>query len=634
MPDAKRYRERWEALKQERSSWLEHWRELGEQLQPRRPRFLQTDRNKGYKKNDKIINNTPLRAVRTLSSGMMSGITSPARPWFHLIIPDTNKSSAVDQWIYEVERRMLQVMARSNLYNALPLVYADIGVFGTSAMIIEEDEQDVIRAYVLPIGQYALASSFRLSVDTLYRELSITVGQFVQRFGLDRADDRIRRCWERGRYDDWVNVLHSVSPRYENYDTEGEQDEMEQPGPDHDTGEMELPEDPAEEGGFLVAAAEDTAEEPRGQDMGGMGMPAMKSGYGLPMQNEGPGDVEEIIPPEDMPWKSCWMNLDANDDNFLIYEGGFNEWPAMCCRWNITGEDVYGNSPGMDSLGDAKALQLYEKRKAQAIDKIVNPPMKAPSTLRGQRASILPGDVTYLDQMGPGTSFEPALIISPQIVQMMDATIREHEQRINGAFYADLWLAITNDQRSIPATAREIVERHEEKMLQLGPTLERIQDELLDPMIERIFAIMHRRGMIPPAPQEIANRPIRVEYISVMSKAQKLVGTAAVERMLQLAANIAPMKPDIVQKIDFDATLEEYADMIGTPPRCVKEQVLVDQERQAQAQAQADQQRMQAATVGAENTKTLANATLDQDNALSRLMTSIGASPVAGGLPQ
>jgi hypothetical protein len=305
----------------------------------------------------------------------------------------------------------------------------------------------------------------------------------------------------------------------------------------------------------------------------------------------------------------------------------------MAARWNLTGEDIYGSDcPGMVALGDSRALQLYEKRKAQAVDKIVNPPMKGPSSLRGQRASLLPGDITYLDAVGPGTSFEPAFILHPQAIQIFDETIGQHEQRINAAFYADLWLAITNDQRSIPATAREIVERHEEKMLQLGTTLERIQDELLDPMIERIFSIMFKRNLIPEAPREFqGGKTIKVEYISVMAKAQKLVGTAAIERLLQVAVNTYAVKPDVLDKIDTDKALEEYADMVGTPPSILVAQSQVDQVRAQRAQEQQRMAQLQQENLATQNTKNLASSTLENDNGLSRLMTSIGAAPAAGG---
>lgn len=624
---------RWSSLKEERNSWIDHWRDLGENLGPRRPRFLLTERNKGTRKNQHIINNTPLRAVRTLSSGMMSGITSPARPWFRLTTPTAwAKTPAVATWLYEVEKRMAEVMAKSNLYNALPLVYTDLGVFGTSAMVVEEDEEDVIRCYVLPIGQYATASSYRLTVDTIYREYSFTTAQMVQKFGLKRCSRRIKEAWKKGRLDEWHTVLHVVEPRY--LDTEdlreGEIDEME--GPGEDAGVLKAKPEATEKSDMVDANGEPDllglSSGPNGQDTNSEPDDGTS---GLPTQPT--RSTEAIYAPQEMPWASIYLDMAAADDeDGILHEGGFNEWPVLCPRWNITGEDVYGSSPGMDALGDCRALQLYEKRKAQAIDKIVNPPMKGPGSLRNQRASLLPGDITYLDNTGQGTSFEPAMVLPPQAVQILDMSIKEHESRINAAFYADLWLAITNDDRSIPATAREIVERHEEKMLQLGPTLERIQDELLDPLVERIFAIMYRRGLIPQAPREIQGQELRVEYISVMSKAQKLVGTAAVERLLSVATGIAQVNPQIVDKLDFDAMLEEYADMVGVAPQIIKDQAQVVETRKQRDAAQHKAQQVEAAPPLAQAAKNLATAKIEDDNALGRLMGSIGAAP-AGGPP-
>jgi len=73
-------------LENERSSFLSHWRDLGEHILPRRPRFTTSENNKGDRKNQKIIDATATMAARTLRSGMMSGVTSPARPWFRLSI--------------------------------------------------------------------------------------------------------------------------------------------------------------------------------------------------------------------------------------------------------------------------------------------------------------------------------------------------------------------------------------------------------------------------------------------------------------------------------------------------------------------------------------------------------------------
>jgi hypothetical protein len=124
---------------------------------------------------------------------MMAGITSPARPWFRLTTPDSTLAevAGVRAWLDQVERLMRVYFARSNIYNALHNVYQDLAVFGTAVAVVEDDAIDVLRAYVLPVGQYTLASSARQQVDTLYRELQMTVGQLVETFGLDACTPKV-----------------------------------------------------------------------------------------------------------------------------------------------------------------------------------------------------------------------------------------------------------------------------------------------------------------------------------------------------------------------------------------------------------------------------------------------------------
>src|SRR5262249_4192964 len=80
----------------------------------------------------------------------------------------------------------------------------------------------------------------------------------------------------------------------------------------------------------------------------------------------------------------------------FLRKRGFYEQPNICVRWDLVSNDAYGRSPGMDALPDIKQLQLEVRRKAQAIDKHVNPPMVADIQLKNQPASLLPGGVTYI----------------------------------------------------------------------------------------------------------------------------------------------------------------------------------------------------------------------------------------------
>lgn len=548
-----KYLKRYSALKTERASWLDHWRDISDHFCPRRSRFLSSDRNKGTKRNSTIINNTPSWALRICASGMMAGITSPARPWFRLTTPelDLDQFGPVRAWLHAVEERMRMAFARSNLYTALHSQYFNLAAFGTSPMIVEEDDQDILRAYVLPVGQYALANSDRQAVDTVYRELGMTVGQLVSKFGIDAVSATVKLQYEQQNVDQWVDVLHIIEPN-RNYKTG-------------------------------------------------------KAG------------------PQGQKFKSCWMELAGDATTGFLRESGYEQSPLMSPRWDVTGEDVYGHSPGMEALGDSKALQLLEKRAAQAADKIVNPPMRAPMALMNGRASLLPGDVTYLDTIAGGQTFEPAVMINPAAIQIFGAKIQEHEQRVKAAMYADLWLMMADsDRRQI--TAREIAERHEEKMLQLGPVLERLQDELLDPLIDRAFDVLDRSGQLPPPPPELQGRELKVEYISILAQAQKLLGITSTERLASFVGNLAAVKPEVLDKLNFDELVDDYADSLGVNPALVVPDEQVAQVRAARAQQQQAAQAAEAASVAAQGAKTLSETDMSGDSALSRLTSAMGVA--------
>jgi hypothetical protein len=182
------------ALERDRNDWWRFWQEIADYYIPKRYVWLMAkDNRKRYLSiNGKIVDSTGTSAGRVLASGMMNGITSPGRPWFKLrlagFLDDMDHPTRV--WLDEVERRMLLVMAESNFYNCLAIMYLDLVFFGTSSMLIYEDYRSVIRCYNCALGEFYLGQSFRQHVDTFARQFTLSVKQLVQQFGLENCGDR------------------------------------------------------------------------------------------------------------------------------------------------------------------------------------------------------------------------------------------------------------------------------------------------------------------------------------------------------------------------------------------------------------------------------------------------------------
>lgn len=546
LDEIKRYQERWGSLKNERSSFDSHWREMAEYFLPRSSRFMSSDRNNGTKsKYNKIYDNSGTKALRTLAAGMMSGMSSPARPWFRLGTTDSElmEFQPVKVWLNEVTTAIRGVFNRSNTYRSLHQVYEELGLFGTASSIIVDDFRNTIRHETLTAGEYCIATDNRREVTTLYREFDMTVSQIVREFGLQNCSIATQNLWNTGALDKWVTVLHIIEPRYDR---------------DHSKRDA-----------------------------------------------------------LNMPWKSVYLENGCNDKR--LRETGFANYPALSPRWMTIGNDVYGGSPAMEALGDCKQLQHEQLRKAKGIDYMTEPPMILPTALKNQEVNLNPGGRIFADNPGQTGGARPAFEVQLNLQHLL-MDIEDVRDRINGAFYADLFLMLANDTRS-GITATEVAERHEEKLLMLGPVLERLHNEMLNPLIEITFDKLLKTGQLPPPPEEMQGQDLRIEFVSTLAQAQRAVGTASVDRLLGVVGAVAGLKPDVVDKIDADQLIDSYSDMLGVDPTIIlaDDQVAIIREQRAEAQ-QAQQAQMETMAM-AETAQKLGSTPMGQgDNALDSMI--------------
>lgn len=209
------------------SWWTQNWSDLAEFILPRRSIWLTqstggnpnpNNMTRGRQINNNIADPTATYAARVCSSGLMSGLASPSRPWFK-IIPGLRKfdiDAAARQWLDETEDRIYTVIAASNFYNAFAQECEDLVVFGTGPSICYEDPEDIVRFYNPAVGEYFLASSSTLRINGLYRLFVMTTAQIVDFFGIENCPPQVIEQWNQkgNALEVEFQIAHAIEPNF------------------------------------------------------------------------------------------------------------------------------------------------------------------------------------------------------------------------------------------------------------------------------------------------------------------------------------------------------------------------------------------------------------------------------------
>jgi hypothetical protein len=506
------------ALQQDRYPWWGAWGTLADYYMPKRYVWLlaKGERSRYLAINGKIVDPTGTKAARVLASGMMNGITSPSRPWFRLRLAgfEDDADYGARAWLDEVERRMLLIMAESNFYNCLAILYIDLIVFGTGAMLIYDDYDHVICCYNHALGEYYLAQDDKMRVNTFAREFCMKLHQVAQWFGEENLSETRRAQLRLGgaALQQDVDLVHIVEPNVD-----------------------------------------------YSEDKGGV--------------------------PARFKFREYYWDTGAPQGE-VLRRAGYFEIPGIFPRWEITGNDAYGTSVAMDALGDVIQLQHETIRKGQSLDYMNRPPMLLDIQLQHRPTALLPGGQTFIAGLNAGSvGGKPAYQITPPI-QELTLDIREIQARIRETFHNDLFRMIS--ELDTVRSATEIDARREEKLVQLGPVLERFENEALDPAIRRIFNIMVRAQLIPPAPESItqSGASIEVQYVSILAAAQSAVGVIPTERFMQVVGNVSAIYPQALNIPNWDELLRGYARDIGVKAQGVNPVEVTEQLNQAQQQTE------------------------------------------------
>lgn len=282
-----------------------------------------------------------------------------------------------------------------------------------------------------------------------------------------------------------------------------------------------------------------------------------------------------------------WISGNKDKRHGCLRIRGYYEKPFVAGRFAPLADEVYSPSPVLDSLGDIKQLQYQEGQKLRLIDLAAEPPLGLPTSMKNTPASLSPRSKTYHpDGQNAGKAevlYEP----NPNAIQFVMNDIRTTESRIQNAMFYPLFLMLSSlDDRE--RTATEIAERRDERATVLGPTVESVTDELLDQIVIRVFRELERRGRIAPAPPELSNHPLKIEYTSILAQAMKSAGITAIERSVSFVVSSVQATGDqsLLDKVDFDQAVDEISSRLSAPPSVIRSDEAVAKIRADRAQQQ------------------------------------------------
>lgn len=548
-----------------RYSWWAYWSVLAEFFIPRRYKWLvvANKMSRGRPINEAIIDSTGLLSVNICASGLWTGLTNPARPWFKFApaFDSGPLDSDAQAWLEETEARVYQTLAGSNFYSTMAQAFQDVTVFGTAPVIIYEDDETVIRCYLPCAGEYYLGSSPRFAVDTLYREFTLTVAQIVGMFTLENCPPQVRALWETGggSLENEFVVAHAIEPNF------------------------------------------------------------ALSGRG------GASGKKVSVVPGKFPYREVYW-LKGQKTNKPLSVRGFMRKPFFAARWSTVSNDAYGRSPCMDALGDNKQIQVETFRKGEFINKGVRPPMGADPTLKNEPSSILPAMITYINTDGGKKGFWPLFEVDPQWLMGLEKDIAGISNRIERALFVDVFMAITRMQGVQPRNELELTKRDLERLQVLGPFVSLFKEEFAQPAIMSVVDILEQRRMLRPRPQSLQGVPIKIEFVSIMRLAQRSAESVAMKDTFVTAGQLsaaakAAAVPDPLRRMNLDMALERYADLNGFPLSLFFSEEEVQSHDRARAQAKQQQEVLPTTMAGVSAAKTLSDTSVAGGSLLNSLLT-------------
>lgn len=298
-----------------------------------------------------------------------------------------------------------------------------------------------------------------------------------------------------------------------------------------------------------------------------------------------------------MPFASYWYE---ENGEHLLHEGGFRSMPFFFTVWEEA-RGIYGTGPGDEALADQKGIEAWELRKMLGIEKMIDPPLLAPGTLK-RHVRVAPGEVVSDSAATQNNALRPLYEVNfGPAVQYVQQEVQQISMRIEDVMMANIFANMSLETRPAGMTMTEYMDRRRRSAELMGPTVSAYEPRVLNPLIERVFALLDEAGMLPPPPDGLSEwATLSVSYQSPMAQMLEQSGAVATVQFMEQVAPLVQVNPEIFDKLDTDQMVDELAQRMGVPASIIRSDEQVAAIRRQRAEAQAAQQAQAVAMMQAE----------------------------------
>lgn len=311
-----------------------------------------------------------------------------------------------------------------------------------------------------------------------------------------------------------------------------------------------------------------------------------------------------------MPWASVYFSV---TDTKILSKSGYYEMPYMVTRWSKEAGECYGRGPGFTALSDQRMLNEMGKTLIKAAQKAADPPLLVTSDGVISQVRTQPGGLTVI-RAGVFKDDPVRPLQTGQRFDITEAIIAQRQQAVKNAFFSQL-LQLFEDPRM---TATQVLELSSQAQRLMAPMLGRLENELLEPMVDRVFGILLRRGRFLPPPPALGDAELDVEYVSPILRAQRTSDARAVLELWNAASMMAQIDPTVLDNLSADVSVRKVADALAVPYGCIRRPEDVFQLREEKArQLQQEQELQQSLAVAETGAKVASAIGPDQDGGAS-----------------